>query len=163
VQFLVVDNIYDLGATRLVDPDSDLLVLDFNAMPTPGTLPTLQKLAYTSDSIAITVPQHVLPGGEPTINTHVPYAFNDVHCDVALSNHHRNIEAIGFLHDGGAIDLNFTSFYCAYIKRDAWDMCGAFDVRQGRADRADRIICDFIRHVLERRIVYTPDAIVLQK
>ncbi len=150
-------------ASRMADPGSDLLVIDPTAMLTSGTLVTLQKTAYTCDSIAVTVPQHVLPGGEPMINTHVPYAFNDVPCDIALSNQHRNIEPLALFHCGGDIDLNFTSFFCVYIKRDAWDLCGGFGAKHGKDHRSGRIICDFVRHVLERRIVYTPEAIVLQR
>ena len=66
-------------------------------------------------------PQQVLPGGDPSINTHVPYAFNDVPCDVTLSNHHQNVEALPLFHSGGTIDLNFASFFCVYIKREIWD------------------------------------------
>jgi len=146
----------------LADSESDLLVVHPNAKLASDTPFILQKAAYACESIAITVPQHVLPGGEPEINTHVPYALNDVHCDVALSNHHRNIEALPLFHGGGVIDLNFTSFFCAYIKRDTWDLCNGFNTQQGNDDRADRTICDFIRHVLGKRIVYTPEAVVLE-
>jgi O-antigen biosynthesis protein len=146
---------------ELADSESDILVVHPNVKFAADTVFILQKAAYASGSIAITVPQHVMPGGEPEINTHVPYAFNDVHCDVALSNLHRNIEALPLLHDGGVIDLNYTSFFCAYIKRDTWDLCSGFNTQQGKDDRADRTICDFIRHVLGRRIVYTSEAVVL--
>jgi len=150
-------------AARMADFDSDFLVLDSAAMLISDTLPVLQKAAYASDTIAITVPQHILPGGEPTINTHVPYAFNDVHCDVALSNQHKNIEALDLFHGGGVIDLNLVSFFCVYIRRDSWDLCSGFDVRNAKDHRPARIICDFILHVLEKRIVYTPEAIVLER
>lgn len=158
------DDLYGIDqAARMADPDSDLLVLDPNTMLTSDTLTTLQKSAYADDSIAITVPQHVLTGGDPAINWHVPYAFNDVPCDVALSHQHRNVETLALVHGGGAVDLNFTSFFCAYIKRDVWDLCGGFNVRKDKDHRPDRVICDFIRHFLKRRIVYIPEAIVLQR
>lgn len=143
------------------DCESDLLVVQPNAKLASDTLFILQKAAYACESIGITVPQHVLFGGEPTINMHVPYAFNDVPCDVTLSHHHRNVEAPPLFHGGGAIDLNYASFFCVYIKRDVWDLCGGFDAQQGKNDWADRTICDFIRHVLGRRIVYTSEAVVL--
>ena len=146
---------------RTVDPDCDLMVLDSMAGCTASTLAILQKAAYACPSIGMTVPQIVLPGGEPTINLHVPYAFNDVPCDVALSNHHRNVEAVALLHDGGAIDLNYASLFCVYIKREVWDLCGGFDARQDNEELSDRNICDLVRHVLEKRIVYIPNAIVL--
>ncbi len=149
--------------TALDDSSSDVLLLGSNAMLTPGTLTLLQKAAYTCDSIAIAVPQYVLPGGEPTINTHVPYAFGDVPCDVTLSSQHKNIATLPLFHDGSTIDLDFAPFSCVYIKREVWDICIGLAVQQGKDNRPDRIICDFIRHVLNKRIVYIPEAIVLYK
>ncbi|MBR9984913.1 MAG: glycosyltransferase, partial [Desulfosarcina sp.] len=150
-------------AVRRVDPENDLLIVDMKATLMTGALPALQKTAYTGDAIAITVPQQVLPGGDPSITNHVPYAFDDVPCDIALSHHHRNIEPLPLFHNGGPVDLNFASFFCVYIKRDAWDLCGGLDVHQERESQFDRIMCEFVRHVLGRRIVYTPDAVVLHQ
>jgi len=168
MESIVINSDHDIlsgiaKAMRLADPDSDLLVLDSTAMLMPETLSVLQEAAYTCDSIAMTVPQHVLPGGEPTINAHVPYAFGERCCDVTLSNTHRNVEAIALLHSGGALDLNFASFFCVYIKRDAWDLWSGVDTWLEKASTPERIFCDFVRHVLERRVVYVPEAIVLQE
>ena len=149
-------------ALQLADPISDVLILDRNAALTPGALPSLQKAAYSSDTIAIAAPQQVLPGGETTINSHVPYAFNDVPCDVTLSNHHKNIEALPLFHSGGTIDLNFASLFCLYIKRETWNECSILGNEKGGDGQTDRIMCDFVRHVLGKRIVYTPDAVVLR-
>ncbi len=150
-------------ALKAADPDSDVLILDRNAALTPGALPTLQKAAYAGDSIAIAAPQQVLPEGEPSINSHVPYAFNDVPCDVTLSNHHKNIEALPLFLSGGTIDLNFASFFCLYIKREIWDECSILVNEKGGDGQTDRIMCDFVRHVLGKRIVYTPEAVVLRR
>jgi O-antigen biosynthesis protein len=166
VQSIVIDTDgYDFHgiarALHTADPNCDLLLLDSTAGCTASTLTVLQKAAYACMSIGMTVPQHVLPGGEPTISMHVPYAFHDVPCDVTLSHQHRNVEALALLHGGGTIDLNYASFFCVYIKRDVWDLCGGFDARQDNDELSARNMCDFIRHVLGKRIVYTPDAVVL--
>ena len=150
-------------ALQLTGPDSDVLILDPNATLTQGALPALQKAAYTCDSIAMVGPQQVLPGGDPTINTHVPYAFNDVPCDVALSNHYRNVETLPLFHSGGTIDLNFASLFCLYIKREIWDEYSILGNEKGGDGQTDRIICDFVCHVLGKRIVYTPDAVVFRR
>jgi GT2 family glycosyltransferase len=147
-------------AVKVAGADSDLLILNPDATLSPGALSALQKAAYEDDSIAVTVPQQVLHGGDPAINIHVPYAFYDVPCDITLSTHHRNVETLTLLHGGGPVDLNSAPFFCVYIKRDAWDLWGGLDARQARACQSDRIMCDFVRHVLGRRIVYTPDAVV---
>jgi GT2 family glycosyltransferase len=166
VKTIVADPGFDLfqavnQAVRVADPESDLMLLDPNATLMPGTLSALQKAAYAGGSIAMAAPQQVVPGGDPSINTHVPYAFDDVPCDIALSHHHSNVEPLPLFHSGGPVDLNFASFFCVYIKRDAWELCGSLDVRQERESQFDRIMCEFVRHVLGRRIVYTPDAVVL--
>jgi GT2 family glycosyltransferase len=144
-------------------PDSDVLLLDHTGILTSGALPALQQAAYASDAIAIAAPQQLLAGGDPLINTHVPYAFHDAPCDVTLSNHFRNVEPLPLFHAGGTLDLNFVSFFCMYIRRDAWESCNGLDARQGRELRADRVLCEFVRHVLGKRIVYTPDAIVFHR
>ena len=168
VKTIVADPGFDLfqavnQAVRVADPESDLMLLDPNATLMPGTLSALQKAAYAGDSIAMAAPQQVVPGGDPSINTHVPYAFDDVPCDIALSHHHSNVEPLPLFHSGGPVDLNFASFFCVYIKRDAWELCGGLDVHQERESQFDRIMCEFVRHVLGRRIVYTPDAVVLHQ
>ena len=168
IQIIVADSSCDFfhsinQTLRATDPDTDILILDPTAILTSGTLSALQKAAYTGDSIAIATPQQVLPAGEPSINSHVPYAFNDVPCDVALSSHYRNVETVPLFHSGGMIDLNFASLFCLYIKREIWDECSILGNEKGEDGQTDRIMCDFVRHVLGKRIVYTPEAVVLQR
>jgi O-antigen biosynthesis protein len=144
----------------LADPDSDIFLLNNDAFLTPGALTVLQEAAHACDSIAMTTPQQVLSAGEPTISTHVPYAIDKLPCDVTLSCHHGNVEHLPLFHDGAVVELNFSPFFCVYIKRDAWNACGGLDAEHGRHYRSDRIMCDYVRHVLAKRIVYTPEAIV---
>jgi GT2 family glycosyltransferase len=141
------------------DPASDLLLLNPEATLMPGTLSALQTAAYADDSIAMAVPQQVQPGGRTTINTHVPYAFSDVPCDVTLSQQHRNVEALPLLHGGGMIDLNFAPFGCVYIRREVWEMYSGVAVGKEGNRQLERNMCDFVRHVLDRRIVYIPEAV----
>jgi GT2 family glycosyltransferase len=151
------------AAVKVADPESDLLVLDPNATLSTGALPALQKAAYEEEDIAMVLPQQVRPGGDPAINIHVPYAFNDLPCDIALSNHHRNVEALSLLHGGGSVELNYASFFCAYIKRDVWDACCGSIAGQGQHHQPDHILCEFVRHVLGKRIVYFPDAVAMHR
>jgi GT2 family glycosyltransferase len=149
-------------AMCVADPESDILIVDPCSVFAPDALSVLQQAAYADDSISITAPRQVLDKGNPAINTHVPYAFSDAPCDVTLSSYHGNIESLPLFNNGGPVDLNFVSFFCVYIKRDAWEMCGGLDARYG--DRqAERVMCEFVRYVLGKRIVYTPAAIVLHR
>ena len=44
-----------------------------------------------------------------------------------------------------------------------WERAADLAIGKGEDSQFDRIMCDFVRHVLGRRIVYTPDAVVLQR
>ena len=164
---VAVDNVSHFlnGAARSLDlagPDCDLLIMDPKAKLAAGALPAMQHAAHARESIAMVAPQRILPGGHPEINVHVPYAFEDVPCDVTLSHRLRNVEKVPLFYDGGVIELNHTSFFCVYIKRAAWDLCCALGHWPSDPDQCARTLCDFIRHVLDKKIVYTPDAVVLQ-
>ena len=166
----VIFNDYNYGfsyavnqGVALADPDSDILLLNNDALLTPGALGSLQEAAYMCNNIAISAPQQVLSGGEKTINTHVPYADSNLPCDVTLSSHHGNVESLPLFHDGGVVELNFATFFCAYIKRDVWDLCNGLDAQHGRHYRSDRIMCEYVRHVLGMRIVFTPAAVVFHR
>jgi hypothetical protein len=147
-------------AFEATDPDSDILLLDGRASLAPGTLPALQKSANANDSIAISVPQRVVQGDEAAISKHVPYADGKMACDITLSGHLRNIEAIPIFHDGEMVDLKWASLFCMYIKREVWELCGEIGSWQEDQGRFEDNLCDCVHHVLGKRIVYNPDAIV---
>jgi glycosyltransferase involved in cell wall biosynthesis len=170
VNIKVVYNDYNYGfsyavnqGVALADPDSDILLLNNDAALAPGALAALQEIAYTCNKIAISAPQQVLAEGEKTVNAHVPYADNNLPCDVTLSSHHSNVESLPLFHDGSLVELNFATFFCVYIKRHVWELCGGLDAQNGRHYRSDRIMCDYIRLVLGMRIVYTPESVVFHR
>ena len=127
---------------------SDSLLLNNDAVLTRGALEKLQVVAYSHESIAVSVPQQVLESSNPTINTHVPYADSTKPCDVTLSAHHDNVESLPLFHNGELVELNFAPFFCAYIKRDVWGKCGGLDAEKGRHYRSERIMCEYVRHIL---------------
>lgn len=146
---------------RPADSISDILILNRQAILRSDALQGMQKTAYQDDAIGMVVPQFILPGGDPGINIHVPSAFNDAPCDIALSNHYKNIENPPLFHAGGQVELNFTPFFCVYIKRKVWDLCDGLTALQRGDDQSCRVLCEFVRHVLDKKIIYTPDAVVL--
>ncbi len=140
--------------------DNDILLLNNDAVLIKGALENLQAVAHSHESIAISIPQQILEKGSPTINTHVPYADNAMACDVTLSAHHDNVEPLSLFHNGETVELNFTPFFCAYIKRNVWEKCGGLDAEKDRHYRPDRIMCEYVRHILGMKIIYAPKAIV---
>lgn len=61
------------------------------------------------------------------------------------------------------MELNFASFFCLYIKGEVWSMCSGLAAGPDQGYRPGQLISDFIRHVLDRRIVYTKEAVVLKR
>jgi glycosyltransferase involved in cell wall biosynthesis len=145
---------------KVASPMADVVILNNDAELSPNAITWMQQVAYQSSDIAITVPRQMVPPGATGMNTHVPYADPTFECDVTLSSHHKNVAFIDIFHNGELVELNFAPFFCAYIKREVWNACGGLDYVRGRHYRSDRIMCDMVRHVLKKRIVYTPNAIV---
>ena len=167
---ILIQNEINYGFTYAVnqgieisDSDSDILLLNNDAILTEGAIENMQKTAYEFEDSGIIVPQQVLPGGTPTIKTHVPYASSFFDCDVNPSKHHNNIINMPIFHDGEILELSFAPFFCAYIKRDVLNNSVGLDAELGRHYRSDRIFSAYIRHVLNLKIYHVSNAIVFHK
>lgn len=148
---------------NLAESGNDILILNNDALITPGAVEALQRAAYKLEKCGITVPQQVLPGGTKTISIHVPSAKSEFDCDVNLSLHHANIKNVPIFHDGEVVELNFAPFFCVYIKRDVLDNSTGLDARLGRHYRSDRMFCDYIQNYMGLKIYYVSEAVVFHK
>ena len=174
---LYKDNVIDLiqndvnyGFTHAVnqgisisDKDSDILLMNNDAILTEKALESMQYVAYNMKDCGLVVPQQVLPDGSSSIKTHVPYANNIFECDVNPSKHHNNITNVPIFHDGEILELNFAPFFCVYIKRDILNNSFGLDAELGRHYRSDRIFSDYVKHVMGLKIYHTSNAIVYHK
>ncbi len=174
---LYKDNIIDLiqnnvnyGFTHAVnqgisisDKDSDILLMNNDAILTEKALESMQYVAYNMDDCGLVVPQQVLPDGSSSIKTHVPYANNIFECDVNPSKHHNNITNVPIFHDGEILELDFAPFFCVYIKRDILNNSFGLDAELGRHYRSDRIFSYYVKHVMGLKIYHTSNAIVYHK
>ncbi|MGV2929486.1 glycosyltransferase [Vreelandella venusta] len=143
--------------------EHDLILLNNDAQVEPGALETMQQAARQLPECGLVVPQQILPGGTPTLTTHVPYADAEQPCDVNLSSHHGNILTPPLLHDGRVVEITFAPFFCVYIPRETYVRAGPLDAQFGRHYRSDRIYCDVVRHLLGLRIYHVSDACVVHK
>ncbi len=150
-------------AIEISDKDSDILLLNNDAILTEGAIECMQEAAYTLPNCGMVVPQQVLPGGTPTINTHVPYAVPYFDCDTTPSDYQKNIVNMPIFHDGNVLQLDFAPFFCAYIRRDIFDKSNGIDARLGRHYRSDRIFCDFLTNVMNLKIYHVSNAKVYHK
>ena len=147
----------------LSESENDIVIMNNDAILTPGAIESMQKAAYNLPDCGIVVPQQVLPGNTKTINTHVPYAYPQYECDVNLSNAHSNVINVPVYHSGRVVELSFAPFFCVYIKRDVLDSSVGLDSEFGRHYRSDRIFCNYIRHMMNLKIYYIGEALVYHK
>ena len=143
-------------AAALTQPDADILLLHPEARLTPGAIEALQSAAYASAEVAMTVPQLLLPAGHPAAVRHVPDTLDAFPCDISLSQHYGNVEAVSLFHDGEQVELNYAPLFCVYLKRAVWDRCGGPDFNN---ENLSRIMCEYIRHIMEMKIFYIPAAV----
>ena len=143
--------------------DSDILLLNNDAILTKGALEAMQYYAYKIDDCGIMVPQEILFNSDSRINNNVPYANFHYECDVTPSKTHKNIVNVPLFHDGEILELNFAPFFCTYIKREVYNRSLGLDPELGRHYRSDRIFSNYVRHVLGLKIYQTSDAKVYHK
>ena len=165
-----ITNDFNAGFTYAVNQgiaaaklDSDIVLLNNDALLTRNSLLAMQNAAYQDPQIGLVVPRQVLFAKTKTITTHVPFANPSIDCDVNLSQHHNNIHKVPLLHDGEQVEINFAPFFCTYMRREVIDQIGGLDAEFGRHYRSDRIMCDYLRHLLGMKILYISQAVVYHK
>jgi O-antigen biosynthesis protein len=165
-----IENDFNAGFTYAVNqgiaaakPNSDIVLLNNDALLTRNSLVAMQQAAYQDPNIGLVVPRQVLFANTKTITTHVPYANPSIDCDVNLSQHHKNIHHVPLLHDGEQVEISFAPFFCTYMSREVLNRVGGLDAEFGRHYRSDRIMCDYLRHILSMRIIYTSQSVVYHK
>ena len=165
-----ISNDFNAGFTYAVNqgikaakPNSDIVLLNNDALLTRNSLVAMQQVAYQDPQIGLVVPRQVLFAKTKTITTHVPFANPNIDCDVNLSQHHKNIHTVPIMHDGEQVEISFAPFFCTYMRREIVDQVGGLDAEFGRHYRSDRIMCDYLRHFLGMKIIYTSQAVVYHK
>lgn len=145
------------------EKDSDMLILNNDAILTKGSIEHMQNCAYSTPKCGLVVPHEMLFEQNKSISKNVPYADNNFECDITPSKIHHNIINIPLFYDGGLLELNFAPFFCTYIKRDVYENTLGLDPELGRHYRSDRIFSDFVRHYLGLKIYQAPYAFVYHR
>lgn len=143
--------------------NSDILLLNNDAILTKGALEAMQYYAYNIQDCGIIVPREVLYAGDDRVNNHVPYANKNFECDVTPSKNHMNISKNPIFFDGEILELTFAPFFCTYIKREVYNKTMGLDSEIGRHYVSDRLFCDFIRYILDLKVYQVSNAIVYHK
>ena len=148
---------------KLANVNNDILLVNNDSVYEKNSVSILSNAAYELDNVGLVVPRQVLYANNSTITAHVPYADPSKNCDVNLSIHHHNIENVPLFSKGDPIELNFAPFFSVYIKRDILDKVGLLDAEHGRHYRSDRIFCDLVTKIYNKKCWYIPNAIVYHK
>ena len=143
---------------ELAEPGDDIVILNNDALVTPGWLDALQRVALERADVGMVAPAQVLFPGTATLRTHVPGADDSRECDANLSAHHRNVIDPTFDERRGWVELDYAPFFCVLVPRRALERCGPLDHVHAPHYRSDRVYCDAVRMHAGLRIVYTPDA-----
>ena len=145
------------------DDNSDILLLNNDAILSKGALEAMQYYAYSLQDCGIIVPCETLYPNDIRMSYNVPFVNPEFECDVSTSKIHKNIYNVPLFFDGNILELDFAPFFCTYIKRDVYDKTLGLDPELGRHYRSDRIFCDFIRLFLNLKIYHIADAKVYHK
>ena len=142
-------------ALEMVPPDRDVVILNNDIVVTPNWLDALAEAAYDDDSVGMAAPRQVFLANDPEVKNHVPFADGDREVDINLSLHHRNVLDPFYNVAKGLVELNFTAFFCVYIRSDALSQIKMLDHVTGFHYGSDSTFCSMVRHILKKRILYT--------
>jgi glycosyltransferase involved in cell wall biosynthesis len=146
---------------ELAQKTNDIVLLNNDAEVLNGSLELLSKFSSYLPDAGLLVPAQILPPDTDTINTHVPFANKQQYSDVNISTHHQNLNKLNIFEDGSHFSIDFAPFFCVYIPRTTLDNLGFLDSELGRHYRSDRLYCNSVRKILNKKIYYIPDSRVL--
>lgn len=162
----MIYNEHNMGFTYAVnqgitaaESGNDIILMNNDAIVTEGWLPALVEAKRDNPEAGLIAPQQVLPPNTQTMQVHVPYCAPEREVDVTISAHHGNLQKYYPLDwRNGYRALNWATFFCIYITRDAIDKAGLPDHKTGRHFKSDHIYCRTVSETHLMQIIYAPKA-----
>ena len=145
---------------NISEKDSDILILNNDAILTQGSLEHMQHSAYSIPDCGLIIPHEMLFAETNILPLNMPYAYRHFECDATPSRAHQNIISMPLFYDGGLLELNFAPFFCTYIKREVYNKTLGLIPEFGGSMCSDIIFSDFVRHYLQLKIFQSPYAYV---
>ena len=139
-------------------PGNDVVLLNNDALVTPGWLAELCAVADRHADAGIVASRQVLFSGTKTIRAHVPAADPRFECDTNLSHVHDSVRDPYF--GEGLVELSYAPLFCALITRQAIEAVGPLDTERSPHYQSDWLYCDAVRSFAGLRILYTARATV---
>lgn len=135
---------------------SDIVLLNNDAVVTPGWLTALQRVIVDVPTAGLVVPRQTLLPHTKTMQTHNPRCDPNRELDVNLSLHHGSILDPQVHERDGYLALRFAPFFCVFITRELVETLGPLDYESGPHYRSDQLYCEAAREIAGAEIIYTP-------
>ena len=145
---------------NISEKDSDILILNNDAILTQGSLEHMQHSAYSIPDCGLIIPHEMLFAETNILPLNMPYAYKYFECDATPSRAYQKIINMPLFYDGEILELNFAPFFCTYIKREVYNKTLGLTPEFGGPMCSDVIFSDFVRHYLQLKIFQSPDAYV---
>ena len=142
------------------DVDSDLILLDVNAILGKNSIEFMQKYAYDIPDAGMIVPQQILPDGNRFIKIHVPYANPYFKCDINPSKYYKNIANVDTFHNGEVLELNWAPLFCVYLKNEVLNSFKNISHKSLDLDSFGGILADYIHNAMRLKIYHVSNAFV---
>ena len=105
-----------------VDEGNDVILLNNLAIINNTTFATLQYYSENLNNPGMIIPQQIILSKEDEVDDfitrHMPYARDDIDCDVALSRYNSNMINIPIFSSGEYYELDTAPFFCMYLKEE---------------------------------------------
>ena len=145
---------------NISEKDSDIVILNNDAILTQGSLEHMQHSAYSIPKCGLIIPHEMLISDTNILPLNMPYAYRNFECDATPSREHQKIINLPLFYDGEVLELNFAPFFCVYIKREVYNKTLGLTPEFGESVCSDIIFSDFVRHYLQLKIFQSSDAYV---
>lgn len=143
-----------------VEKNSDVLLLNQNAIVMPNSLQAMQKYAYELKNCGLVVSQEVLKDSN-VIKEHLPYVRRLAYgCDISTSELYNNVHNIPIFHDGEVIEMKYSTFFCTYIKNDVLNSYCEFNSNLNNL-HSIRLLSEYVRNVIGLKIYHVSEAVVI--
>jgi len=139
-----------------VDKNSDVVLLNQNAVLMHNSLESMQKYAYELNDCGLVVSQEVLKDSNVVLKC-MPYVKRvDYGCDISTTELYNNVQHIPIFHDGDVIEMEYSSFFCTYIKRDILNSYNKFN-----ENFSIKLLSEYVQHVKGLKIYHVSEAVVI--
>lgn len=145
---------------KYIDENSDVLLLNQNAILMPKSLEAMQKYAYELTDCGLVISQEVLKDSKVVLDNLPDVRRLSYGCDISTTDVYKNIQHIPIFHDGKVIEMKYSPFFCTYIKRDILYSYNKF-ASNLENHFSIKLLSDYVRKIRGLKIYHVSEAVVL--